>query len=117
MAQDLFDPVFRVNNLVLQFPFRKVRKIGVRHGMATDFKSLGIESAKLLDGQVAGRAQQSRRRVKSGVEAEFAEHGSRGNQVGLTTIVESEADAGFGGVMEGLAHAQALPPESFSHSI
>src|SRR6266850_2174905 len=79
----------------------------MRHRMASDFEAEGIQLADLNCAEIAGSAKEASREIESRVKAEFSEHWSRGNQIGLATVVECDTDGGLGRIKQSFAYAQA----------
>src|SRR5208337_1027255 len=105
MSDDFFDVELGIHNFAFQFWFRKIGEVRVGHRMAADLETLRVQIAHLTGIEVTGRAQESSREVEGGVEAELAEHGRGGDQVGLATIVKGKAHARFSRIEKRLADA------------
>lgn len=79
----------------------------MRHGVAADLEALGVQFTHLVGGEVAGCAEEAGGEKEGCVEAELAEQGRGGDQVGLTAIIESDTNTGIGRVAKSAAHIQA----------
>src|ERR1039458_4591728 len=107
MSHNFLNTVFCIYDFALQFRFRKIGEIGMRHRMAADLKALRAELARLFGIEVAGHSQKSSRQIESCVEAKFTKDGSGRDQVRLAAIVEGDADARLRWVTKRFADAQA----------
>src|ERR1035438_3633843 len=81
--------------------------------MAADLKTLRVEIAHLAGIEVTGRAQESGGEVEGCVEAELAEYGRGGDQVGLAAVVKGDTNAGLGRIANRFADVQAAPAGCF----
>src|ERR1039458_6766373 len=113
MSDNFFDLQLRVQDFALQFRFREIGEIRVRHRMAADLEALRVEIAHLAGIEVTGRAQESSGEVEGCVEAELAEHGRGGDKVGLAAVVKGDTNARLGRITERFADVQAAPAGFF----
>src|SRR6202163_2135700 len=108
-----FDLYLRIHAFALQFRFRHIGEIGMRHRMAADLKSLRVEIARLDGTEVTGSAHESSGEVKGCVEAELAEHWRGGDKISFAAIVEGDTNARFDGIAKSFADVQAAPARLF----